>query len=39
MKRTDFDDQLKNLNKKVSSNKSKHVEAEKKISDFNNNFF
>ena len=29
IKKTDFDDKLKNLNKKVTSNKTKHVEAEK----------
>ena len=27
VKRTDFDDKLKNLNKKVPQNKAKHVEA------------
>ena len=27
---TDFDNKLENLNKKVTSNKSEHVEAEKK---------
>ena len=31
-----FDDNLKNLNKKVTSNKSKHVKAEKKITDLPN---
>ena len=30
VKETDFYDKLKNLNKKVTSNKTKHVEAEKK---------
>ena len=30
---TDCDDKLKNLNKKVTSNKTKHVDAEKKITD------
>ena len=29
-KRTDFDDKLKTFNKKIASNKTKHVEAEKK---------
>ena len=28
--RIDFDDKLKSLNRKVTSNKTKHVEAEKK---------
>ena len=28
---TDCDDKLKTLNKKVTSNKTKHVDAEKKI--------
>ena len=28
-KRTDFDDKLKTFNKKIASNKTKHVEAEK----------
>ena len=32
-KRTDFDHKLKNLNKKVSSNKTKHIQAETKITD------
>ena len=31
IKRTDFDDKLKKLNKKVTSNKTKHVETEKKL--------
>ena len=33
VKKTCFDDKLKNLNKNVCSNKIKHVEAEKKITD------
>ena len=33
VKKTDFDDKQKKLNKKVFSNKTKHVEAEKKITD------
>ena len=37
VKKTDFDDKLKNLNKTVTSNKTKHEEAEKKISDLTNN--
>ena len=32
-KRTDFDHKLKNLNKKVSSNKTQHIQAETKITD------
>ena len=28
-----MDDKLKNLNKKVTSNKTKHIEAEKKMTD------
>ena len=30
VKKTDFDDKLKKLNKKVTLKKTKHVEAEKK---------
>ena len=33
MKKTDFDDKLKNLHKKVTLNKAKHIEAEIKITD------
>ena len=36
VKETDFYDKLKHLNKKVISNKIKHVEAEKKITDLTN---
>ena len=36
VKRSDFDDKLKNLNKNVASNKRKHAEAEKKITDLTN---
>ena len=36
LNKTDFDDKLKNLNKKVTSNKTKYVEAEKKITDLTN---
>ena len=36
VKKTDFDDKVKNLNKKVTSNKTKHIEAEKKITDLTN---
>ena len=36
MKKTDFDDKLKNLNEKVTSNKTKYIEAEKKITDLTN---
>ena len=37
VKKTDFDDKLKNLNKKVTSNKSKHllIENEKTKKDYN----
>ena len=33
VKETDFHDKLKNLDKKVTSNKTKHAEANKKIID------
>ena len=33
VEKTDFDDKLKNLSKKATSNKTKHVEAEKKLND------
>ena len=36
VKKIDFDDKLKILNKKVTSNKTKPVEAEKKITDLAN---
>ena len=36
VKKTDFYDKLKHLNKKVISNKIKHVEVEKKITDLTN---
>ena len=36
VKEADFYDKLKHLNKKVISNKTKHVEAEKKITDLTN---
>ena len=32
-KKTDFDEKLKNINKKVTSNKIKNVEAKKKLTD------
>ena len=32
-KKTDFDEKLKNINKKVTSNKMKNVEAKKKLTD------
>ena len=31
IEKTDFDDKLKNLNKKVTANEAKQVEAEKEI--------
>ena len=34
--KTDVDDKLKNLNKNATSNKAKHVEAEKKLTDLTN---
>ena len=36
VKKKDFDDKLKKVNKKVISNKTKHIEAEKKITDLTN---
>ena len=36
MKKTDFDDKLKKINKNVTSCKAKHVETEKKITDLTN---
>ena len=33
---TSFDDELKKLNKKVTSNKTKHVETEKKLTSLAN---
>ena len=33
VKKIDFDDNLKKLNKKVSSNKAKHVAAKKEITN------
>ena len=36
IEKTDFDDKLKKLNKKVTSNKTKHIEAEKKLTDLTN---
>ena len=38
VKKTDFNDKLKNLNKKVTSNKTKHAEAGKKITFLTNEF-
>ena len=35
-KKTDFTGKLKKLNKKFTSNKIKHIEAEKKITDLTN---
>ena len=32
----DFDEKLKKLNKEVTSNKSKHLETEKKLTDITN---
>ena len=34
VKKTDFDDKLKNLNKKVTSNKTKHVLVENKVKNY-----
>ena len=36
VEKTDFNDKLNNLNKKVTSNKTKHVEAQKKLTDLTN---
>ena len=36
VEKKDFDDKLKNLNKKATSNKTKHVETEKKLTDLRN---
>ena len=36
VKKTDFDDKLKILNKKVTSNKTKHVDNEKKFTNLTN---
>ena len=33
---TDFEDKLENVNKKVTSNKTEYVEAEKKLIDLRN---
>ena len=33
VEKTDFDDKLKNLNKNVTSKKTKHVEVKKKLTD------
>ena len=35
-KKTDFEDKLNNSNKKVTSNKTKHIKAEKKLTDLRN---
>ena len=37
VKKKDFDKNLKNINKKVTSKKTKHVEAEKKVTDLTKN--
>ena len=36
VQKRNFDNKLKNLNKIVTSNKAKHVEAEKKLTDLTN---
>ena len=36
VKKADFDDKLKNLNKNVTSNTTKHLEDEKKITNITN---
>ena len=36
VEKTDFYDKLKYLNKKITSNKTKHVEIEKKLTDLTN---
>ena len=35
---TDFDEKLSNLNKKLTAVKTKHVEAEKKLTDLRKTF-
>ena len=36
VEKTEFDDKLKNLNEKVTSKKTKHLEAERKFTDLTN---
>ena len=36
VEKANFDDKLKNLNKKVTSNKTKHLKTEKKLIDVTN---
>ena len=36
VEKTDFDDKLENLNKKPTLNKTKHVEAKRKLTDLTN---
>ena len=36
VEKTDFDDKLKSLNKKFNWNKTKHVEAENRLTDLTN---
>ena len=38
VEKTNFDDKLRKLNKKVTSNKAKHLEAEKKLTDLTTKF-
>ena len=33
VKRTDFSEKLKNINEKVTSNKTKHIQGEKKLNE------
>ena len=36
VEKIDFDDKLKNINKKITSNKAKHIDAKKKLTDLKN---
>ena len=36
VEKTNFNDKLKNLNKKVTSNKTNHLQTEKKLTDLTN---
>ena len=38
VEKTDFDDRLKNLAIKITSGKTKHLEAKKKLTDLTINF-
>ena len=38
IKKTDFDNKLKHINKSLTSNKAKHAEVGKKLADLKNKF-